>query len=45
MPEGIPDESKYYIGGCLVDDGMPDYKCIRCGWEGLKRKKIRLGLE
>jgi hypothetical protein len=45
MPEGIPDESKYYIGGCLVDDGMPDYKCIRCDWEGLKRKKIRLGLE
>jgi hypothetical protein len=34
MPAGPPDESKYYIGGCLMDDQMPDYKCIVCGWEG-----------
>jgi len=39
MPAGPPDESKYYIGGCLVDDQMPDYKCITCGWEGFKRSR------
>jgi hypothetical protein len=39
MPIGTPDESKYYIGGCLVFDHMPDYKCITCGWEGFKRTK------
>jgi hypothetical protein len=39
MPSEQPDESKYYIGGCLIDGGMPDYKCISCGWEGFARKK------
>jgi hypothetical protein len=30
MPDGEPDESKYLLGGCLVSDDMPDYKCINC---------------
>ena len=34
---GIPvfpvDESKNYIGGCLVAGNEPDYKCIVCNWE------------
>jgi hypothetical protein len=38
MPLEEPDESKYYIGGCLVDDPTPDYKCITCGWEGFKNE-------
>jgi hypothetical protein len=45
MPAGPPDESKYYIGGCLMDDQMPDYKCISCGWEGFKGlKTTKFGL-
>jgi hypothetical protein len=24
------DESKYYIGGCIVPDGMPDWACVDC---------------
>jgi hypothetical protein len=39
MPSDWPDESKYYIGGCLVGENDPDYKCIICGWEGFKRSK------
>ena len=23
-----------------MDDQMPDYKCITCGWEGFIRRKI-----
>jgi hypothetical protein len=42
MPAGPPDESKYYIGGCLMDDQMPDYKCIACGWEGFTRSNTKL---
>ena len=22
-----------------MDDQMPDYKCITCGWEGFKRSR------
>jgi hypothetical protein len=45
---GIPvDESKYYIGGCLVEGNEPDYKCITCNWEGSelspKAKQSRVG--
>ena len=39
MPSEEPDESKHYIGGCLIDDQMPDYKCITCGWEGFVRSR------
>jgi hypothetical protein len=39
MPSDWPDESKYYIGGCLMSENAPDYKCITCGWEGFKRVK------
>jgi hypothetical protein len=37
MPLDEPDESKYWIGGCLVNEGMPEYKCTDCGWEGFSR--------
>ena len=30
MPDGEPDETKYVLGGCLISDDMPDYKCINC---------------
>lgn len=42
MPDGKPDESKFYIGGCTSEDFSMKYKCIKCGWEGkkLKRKAV-----
>lgn len=42
MPAGQPDESKFYIGGCVSEDFSVKYKCIKCGWEGkkLKRKTV-----
>lgn len=39
MPDGKPDESKFYIGGCTSKDFSVKYKCIRCGWEGKKLKR------
>ena len=30
MPSEEPDPAKYAIGGCLIEDDMPDYKCIKC---------------
>jgi len=39
MPAGQPDESKFYIGGCVSEDFSVKYKCINCGWEGKKLKR------
>ena len=36
MPSEEPDPAKYVIGGCLVSDGMPDYKCITCSTDFYK---------
>jgi len=30
LPEAEPDESKYILGGCLISEDMPDYKCLNC---------------
>jgi hypothetical protein len=44
MPSEEPDESKYFVGGCVVEDHAPAYKCIDCGWSGdFGRKKSRNG--
>ena len=40
MPDGNVDESTFYIGGCLVEDSQPEYKCIKCNWEGLFREDL-----
>mgnify|MGYP006288487081 CR=1 FL=1 len=42
MPAGIPDESKYYIGGCTSEDFSVKYKCIECGWEGKRLKRVAI---
>lgn len=34
MPESKPDESKFYVGGCVSEDFSTKYKCIDCAWEG-----------
>lgn len=36
MPSEEPDPAKYVIGGCLVSDDMPDYKCIACSTDFYK---------
>ena len=30
MPDGPVDESKYVIGGCIIEDLT--YECIQCGF-------------
>ena len=37
MPSEEPDPAKYVIGGCLFDDDMPDYKCIKCATDFYKK--------
>ena len=40
MPYGEPDETKYVLGGCVVFDDAPDYKCLTCGLKfHVNRKK------
>ena len=34
MPSEEPDSSKYYVGGCVLEDEMHKFKCIACDWEG-----------
>jgi hypothetical protein len=42
IPSEEPDESKYYIGGCLIEGEMPKYKCVKCGWVSLKKNRAHL---
>jgi hypothetical protein len=37
LPAGPPDESKYTVGGCCVDENSPEVGCVRCGWAGSLR--------
>ena len=30
MPAEAPDPAKFIIGGCVVFEDMPDYKCLTC---------------
>jgi len=30
MPSGPIDESKYVLGGCVIEDDAPRYHCIDC---------------
>jgi hypothetical protein len=39
-----PDETKYVLGGCVVFDDSPDYKCLACGLEFHKRVKKEHGI-
>jgi len=38
MPAEEPDQSKYYLGGCLFSEDLPDYKCLKCSTEFFKNK-------
>jgi hypothetical protein len=28
------DEDIYALGGCVIFDNQPSFRCIECGWEG-----------
>ena len=36
MPDEMPDPDKYVIGGCVVYEDMPDYKCVTCSTDFYK---------
>jgi hypothetical protein len=38
-PSEEPDPAKYVIGGCLVSEDMPDYKCITCSADFYKTQR------
>jgi hypothetical protein len=37
MPGHDFDFEKYEVGGCLVFDEQPDYRCRVCDWVGFKK--------
>ena len=32
MPIAPIDESKYTLGGCVIEEDMPSYRCVQCDW-------------
>ena len=34
MPSEEPDPSEFAVGGCCIEENMPEMKCIKCGWQG-----------
>ena len=36
MPDEMPDPAKYVLGGCVVYEDMPDYKCVTCSTDFYK---------
>jgi hypothetical protein len=34
MPYEEPDPSEFVMGGCCVEEDMPEMRCIKCGWQG-----------
>ena len=34
IPISEPDETKFYLGGCVSQDFSVKWKCIDCAWEG-----------
>jgi DNA-directed RNA polymerase subunit RPC12/RpoP len=39
LPIGEQDPKKYVIGGCLIFDDMPDYKCLSCSTDFYKNSE------
>jgi hypothetical protein len=39
MPSEEPDPTKFAIGGCLISEDMPDYKCITCSTDFYKNSE------
>ena len=36
LPMEEPDTAIYTIGGCVISDDMPDYRCIKCATDFYK---------
>lgn len=36
MPSQEPDPKKYVVGGCVISDDMPDYRCLNCSTDFYK---------
>jgi len=36
MPSEEPDPKQFVIGGCVVYEDMPDYKCVTCSTDFYK---------
>lgn len=39
------DFEQFEVGGCVVYEGMPDYRCRECGWETTKAELKRFRKE
>jgi hypothetical protein len=39
MPSQEPNPAKYVLGGCLIFDDMPDFKCLKCSTDFYKNSK------
>ena len=40
MPSEEPDPNKYVLGGCIISDDMPDYRCLNCATDFYKNNQI-----
>jgi hypothetical protein len=36
LPSEEPDPAFFAVGGCLIEDDMPDFKCIKCSTDFYK---------
>ena len=34
LPYEEPDPSEFVMGGCCIQENMPEVRCIKCGWQG-----------
>jgi hypothetical protein len=34
LPSEEPNPHVFVMGGCCIEDDMPEMKCIKCGWQG-----------
>jgi hypothetical protein len=39
LPDGELDPAKYVVGGCLIEDVMPDFKCTTCSTDFYKNSE------
>jgi hypothetical protein len=36
LPAEEPDPAIYTLGGCCIEEEMPEMECVSCGWQGSK---------
>lgn len=45
LPADDFDFEKFEVGGCVVYEEMPDYRCRKCDWRGTKAELKRIRKE